>query len=380
MIARLSLSVLVVFGATAACRAQATFELLGTLPGFSRSDGTQISGDGAVIAGVSFNLESAFQTRAFIWRATTGVREIPRLPGTDRNQPVGLSLSGAELIGVCQTRGYYWTAADGVFELIAPGASANAPEALSGDGGTVVGLASGTRYRWTPGGGFQMFPPPPDDRSFGIPRISDDGSMIVGPVAGHSPYRVYVMTPAGLEYLPDLGGPLGSALMWMSSEGVVFGRSHSMSDRMPTVRWQSGTVELLVDENFREYIYFPSADGSVYLTRLGLQWRVHNSTGIHPIPLPAGAAHNWFDAKGISGDGMVIWGTSLRDGGPSEAWVWTQAGGPAWLKDALIAAGADLGGRTPSVKAMSRDGTTFTGSVSQPDGLQSLAFRAVLPR
>ena len=124
-----------------------------------------------------------------------------------------------------------------------------------------------------------------------------------------------------------------------------------------------------------------SFNGSVYVTRQSTtQWTVHTPSGTHPIVPPAGASTTAFTAQAISDDGGVVSGSSSRNGGPPEAWIWTEATGARWLTDALTAAGANVDTYVPNFIAMSRDGSTVTGSAKRPTDQHQLTYRAVLPR
>jgi uncharacterized membrane protein len=365
----------VIIGACARCPAQATFQGLGLLPGAATSESRLVSSDGSTVAGISTNTGTT-QPRAFIWDAA-GLQEMPPLPGATQNSPRALSLSGHHMIGTCGTRGYYWTTTGGLVELLVPGDNGNVPLVISGNGGSVSGTSASGLYRWTPATGFELFPIGTDDRSFGAPLgISDDGTRILGAVTGHSPYRAWIITPQGQEYLPDLGGPLGSQPTILSATGVALGRSHTQSGRMTTVRWDSG-ITPVSDESFWGVPTFASADSGTFVYTQGSLNFMWNGVATQLAP-PAGASS--VAVRGISGDGVRIWGTATRDAVPGQPWVWTHAGGAVWLADALVAAGANMTDWTiRNANAMSRDGTTWVGRATNPAGAFE-AYRAVLPR
>jgi probable HAF family extracellular repeat protein len=176
-----------------------------SLPGVfntSTAKGTDVNGDGTVIAGNEKD-GNTYQ-RSVLWTKSGGVYSAQLLGGLggDYEEPTGISSDGQVVVGFClnpssEYRAFRWTQAGGTQDLgNLPGALAGAEAEAYGvnsDGSIVVGLAdnsSGNRsaFRWTAASGMvdlnQWLPTQGVDLTgWTLERalaINDDGSVMAG--------------------------------------------------------------------------------------------------------------------------------------------------------------------------------------------------------
>jgi probable HAF family extracellular repeat protein len=320
----------------------ASFQGLGTLPGWSQSQAWGVSGDGKVVVGQLSRLGT--DTRAFRWTATQGMLELGTLGGAN-SEAYAASGDGSAIVGrATNTSGNYrpfrWTPTGGMQDL-----PSSPPEFLSGDaldvsadGNSVVGLF-GFAERWTLTGGLE------DLGNFSSRGISSDGQVVVGN-NGHA----VRWTPTG--GIQDLGTVDGT-------ESTVPGTQSFADDA-------SGNGSVVVGQS-RDRDGFWKA----------FRWTA--ATGMRDVGTlggPMAAAYN------VSDDGSVVVGRALTSGNSASdrAFRWTPKKGMQNLQELLVKAGVTSvsGWILLGATGVSADGTVIVGEGINP-AKQREAFRAVLP-
>ena len=313
----------------------ASFQALGTLPGWSQSQAWGVSGDGAVVVGQLSRLGA--DTRAFRWTAGGGMQDLGTLGGAN-SEAYAASSDGSAIVGrATNTSGNYrpfrWTPAGGMQDL-----PSSPPEFLSGDaldvsadGGAVVGLF-GFAERWTVAGGLE------DLGSFSSRGISSNGQVVVG-TSGHA---VRWTSTSGLQDLGTVGGTDSFADDASADGSVVVGQSRDRNAFWKAFRWTA-------------------AAGMRDLGTLGG---------------PMAAAYN------VSDNGSVVVGRALTSSLSSSdrAFRWTPQNGMQNLQQALQDLGVTAvnGWILLGATGVSADGTVIVGEGINP-AKQREAFRAVLP-
>ncbi len=153
-----------------------------------------VSDDGSVLVGNIPELSvEDFSHQAAIWTDAGGWQGLGWLPNAgvcpSRSSGYEISGDGTVVVGLswdgCSGRGFRWTAATGMQELENLANGSNRASVLSGDGTVIAGFAQGTFNRtpamWdgdTLDG--TLFDPPNGDLEGEFTGISDDGSIILG--------------------------------------------------------------------------------------------------------------------------------------------------------------------------------------------------------
>ncbi|MBK7951642.1 MAG: PEP-CTERM sorting domain-containing protein [Deltaproteobacteria bacterium] len=168
---------------------------LGDLPGPSpwpsTGAATAVSGDGAIIVGVSDSTTAPYG-ETFIWDATNGMRGLGDLPGGEAtSQPNAISADGTIVVGAGSTdsgwEAFIWDEASGMRGLgDLPGGSVYSwANGVSADGTTIVGKAGSDGgfepFRWTAGTGMVGLGDLPSGlHDAAASSVSADGSVIGG--------------------------------------------------------------------------------------------------------------------------------------------------------------------------------------------------------
>jgi probable HAF family extracellular repeat protein len=167
------------------------------------SQANGVSADGNVVAGSYYPNPALTVQRAFRW-TTAGLQDLGTLPGYSSSEGRGTSADGSRLFGRCSDtqnsvpyRTFVWTAGQGMMDIgLLPTAVASQPDAMSADGHVIVGQATvpmGGQYGFTPfvwiegqgvidfrsllgGAGFDMS----SYASLYFGGLSADGTTIVG--------------------------------------------------------------------------------------------------------------------------------------------------------------------------------------------------------
>ena len=193
---------------------------LGTLPGYSNSRATSVSGNGTVVVGWNF-VQPPQTFEAFRWTQATGMVSL----GSANTLAWGVSADGNVVVGELLGGGAFrWTEATGIVGiggLRAFGASAN--------GAVVVGVDnSSLAFRWTEATGLVSLGFLPGGSDSFATDVSADGAVVVGSSTGDSPLPVprnqafrwtQVTGMIGLGDLP--GGDFFSVAQAVSADGAV---------------------------------------------------------------------------------------------------------------------------------------------------------------
>jgi probable HAF family extracellular repeat protein len=167
---------------------------LGVLPGYNYSLAIDVSADGSVVVGKSYNDAAGYQGLAFRWTRDGGMQNLGTLPGYNYSWATGVSADGRIVVGRTwkrespnYSRGYRWTAENGMEDLgTLPGGSWSDAFDITPDGSYIsvsaIDPSTGDWYlcRWTAGGGLERLVA---ERIFWWPgRFSADGTVIAGQV------------------------------------------------------------------------------------------------------------------------------------------------------------------------------------------------------
>jgi uncharacterized membrane protein len=197
------------------------FQLLGFLPGDSRSRAAAVAGNGGAVVGVSVGPpripEGPPSLRAFRWTPARGMHDLGTLPGREGpGEALGISSSGDVTVGQFDGEAFRWTAVNGMVGLgFLPGHTISAAFDVSRDGDRIVGFSRVDEgklvaFLWTPDGGMRSLEEVLIvDEGLDlagvalevVSSISDDGQVITG--SGHRDGRVPVDWIADLREIPS---------------------------------------------------------------------------------------------------------------------------------------------------------------------------------
>ncbi|MEZ6190144.1 MAG: hypothetical protein R3C45_02515 [Phycisphaerales bacterium] len=332
------------------CAEAADFFGLDYLPGGSpplRANG--VSDDGTVVVGIS-GTTAGNQLRAFRWSAGTGTTTLGLLPGGDTSWGRDVSGDGSVVVGYVQGPSgpevFRWTASDGMVSLGINGEA----NGVSADGSAVVGNgqytsgSGGGAFRWT----------------------ASDGAV-------------------GLGYLP--GGNYPSEAFAASADGsVVVGVSDTATGK-EAFRWtESGGMVglgLLPVDSMNTRAYGVSADGSVVVGESwdtageGFMWtQAGGMVGLGKLP-----GDHSSTAWAVSGNGLVVVGSSFSYATGDAAVIWDQTNGIRLLSQVLVNDyGLDLTGWTLNYATdVSFDGQIIVGTGTYNGQTQSFVARLPEP-
>jgi uncharacterized membrane protein len=175
-----------------------------------------VSDDGTVVLGDIPDPEGIGSNVAAIWTEATGWQSLGALPDAlgcpSRSDGYELSADGSVAVGLswdgCSGRGFIWTAETDMLELEPLANGSNRASAVSADGTLIVGFAQGTFSR-TPAiwdaatlAGTLLGPGGPDAQGE-VRGISDDGTVLLGTLwLGENWYEAVKWTqgPSGWEH------------------------------------------------------------------------------------------------------------------------------------------------------------------------------------
>lgn len=332
-----------------------TFQGLGHLPGREvLSSANGMTSDGLLLVGYA---ESATESEAWMWRASTGLLGLGDLPGgAFRGWADGIARDGTAIVGTSESdlglEVFRWTPGGGMVGLgRLPGDVASGGNASSLGGQFIVGYSQsdsgGTHaFRWSQATGMVGLGFLPGGASSEAFVVSDDGSIVMGRSESSTGTHAFRWTQAG--GMTDLGAlaSIGPAVMCaLSSDGTTgFGGSASGTGGadFQAVRWTEATG----------------------LVGLG--------------DLPGGVVDSIIATT--SADGLIAGGQGNSDLGP-EAILWDEAHGVRNLREVLVGLGLGPqldGWILTEARAMSADGLTIAGVGINPDGITE-AWIATIP-
>ncbi len=271
--------------------------------------------------------------------------------------------------------------------------------AISGDGSVIVGVLDDYKIRptrrygfsWTSSAGISFLPDLPDSRGINrvsnVQNVSTDGSIIVGsgPTPSGADLALLWLDGIGPFELGDLpGGAEISSANALSANGLVVVGGSRAEHGPEAFRWTeaSGMIGLGKTANgpISRQATDVSDNGDVVVG--------HGFSGDRPGQL---AGFRWTEETGyitldqdldwtlvheVTGDGSVIVGQALVDGGELDfdffAFVWHESFGVRSLQSLLPGLGVPTeefaGWQLDEAKAISSDGLTIVGNGINPNG------------
>ncbi len=161
-------------------------------------DAVAVSDDGSVVVGNIPDPEGIGSNVAGRWTASTDWQSLGHLPNAgmcpSRSDSYEISADGSVVVGLswdgCSGRGFRWTQATGMQELQNLANGNNRASVVSADGGLVAGFAQGSFDRtpaiWRSDLSGELLDPPNGDAVGEIFGIRDDGSVLLGQWATNS--------------------------------------------------------------------------------------------------------------------------------------------------------------------------------------------------
>jgi probable HAF family extracellular repeat protein len=338
-------------------RAQATFTVLGDIPGGTHyAEVRAVSADGTTAVGTSEGATPGWPAmECFVWKAATGLVGQGDLPGGAWGSfGAGVTGDGASFVGY----GYAPAGNEAHRNMLpipmypAGGFDARAT-GISDGGGTVCGwsfLPTGGSEGWT-WTGTVMPPTGIGDLAGGsfyslALAISGDGHVVVGESESASGVEAFRkdLTTGAMIGLGDLaGGAFDSQANGASFDGsVIVGESvTTASGEASPFRWTSGGGMVALT-GLVGTAKACSADGSIVVGRTGFGaithafvWdAAHGVRDLYDVLVAdyglGAALAGWtlYEAIDVSNDGTVIVGHGLSPGGTWEAWIVDLGSGP----------------------------------------------------
>jgi len=249
---------------------------LGVLPGYQRGTATDVSADGTVIIGFSYDPTISGNRRAFRWTRAEGIQDLGTLGGT-QSAAYNISLDGTVVVGWAHNadgylRAFRWTPTQGMQDLGTLGGNESAAFGISADSTVIVGYAHNASghlraFRWTPTQGMQDLGTLGGNESAAF-GVSADGTVIVGyahNTNGHR--RAFRWTQeTGLQEIPNAFGGRESICYSASANGtVVVGQARNASGDWRAFRWtpEEGVQDLGTPGLTWSWGQDVSADGTV---------------------------------------------------------------------------------------------------------------------
>ena len=191
-----------------------------------------VSDDGTVVAGDVPDPSGMGSNEAGRWTAAGGWVSLGHLPNAgscpSRSDSYEMSADGSVVVGLswdgCNGRGFRWTADTGMQELQNLANGNNRASVVSADGTLIGGFAQGSSTRtpaiWDETLAGQLLDPPNGNALGEILGIRDDGTVLMGRWATTEPAALatkWTATPTGWarrRSRPDRSCPAGSATRW----------------------------------------------------------------------------------------------------------------------------------------------------------------------
>lgn len=238
------------------------------------TDAAAVSDDGTVVLGTIVDPESpdpALGETAALWTAETGWQSLGYLPNAgecpSRSNGYELSGDGSVAVGLswdgCFGRGFRWTAATGMQQLEVLALDRNRASVCSADGNLIGGFAQGNQARtptfWTGDLQGETLDPVYDARGevFGI---NDAGTIMLGTYGTNTDptdrAAKWTLGESGWQRETIGAGSLGPAILWrgipmdITDDGTIVGFDTYLGNRIAWIIPQ-GTPPYL---NFKTYV------------------------------------------------------------------------------------------------------------------------------
>ena len=321
-------------------------------PTYIGEDAYAVSDDGTVVAGTMLDPVLGVDVAAR-WTAATGWQSIGYLPNAlncpSKSNSFDMSADGSTIVGLswdgCNGRGFRWTEATGMQELMAIETSGNRASTISADGQVIAGFTKGAVTTRTPAFWSADTTGAVIDANFGgeVNGLNSDGSLSVGTLffAGDDYYSAFLRTSSGT--ITKLG---------TLNPGEMAGRAVDVAEDGATIAGYD------YDSFIRQGWVWTADEGIVSLNdrldTLGV-------SGVKPI----------LTCEALSDDGRVVVGTALITQGETVGFIATLSS----TEDPWT----DLGGGTPGIAGTPQ--LTGTGSLEggTPVGLELVNAPASAP-
>ncbi len=302
---------------------------------FSSAEVNYCSADGSIAVGSGSTLVG---TRAFRWTLATGMQDLGVLTGASHSFASSISADGSTIIGTSGMpvmHGFVWTSSGGMQDL---GAGV-LPSSCSNDGNVVVGVmdVAGQQnlFRWTQATGVQTLGFTPGMPLMGHPKISANGSAIVGASTGSTgiPSQPYRWTAqSGLQDLPSFPGGMANygEVSGISADGsVITGSALNHNSDYRAFRWTAATGiqdlgGLGQTSGERTSSYACSSDGSTFvgLARASVgagsypvRWTALNALEVIDTLQPASPGPGSISLLDwVNADGTIVLGVTIESG------------------------------------------------------------------
>jgi hypothetical protein len=189
-----------------------------------------VSDDGTVVLGDIPDPEGIGSNVAAVWTEATGWFSLGHLPDAgacpSRSDGYELSADGTVAVGLswdgCSGRGFWWTAETGMLELEPLANGSNRASVVSADGTLIGGFAQGSFSRtpsiWNDTLAGELMDPPDGDALGEIHGLRDDGTVLLGTWSAQD------SVPAASRWTPDGSGwqrePIGQGSLLPGWEGI----------------------------------------------------------------------------------------------------------------------------------------------------------------
>ena len=309
-----------------------------------------VSADGTTVVGVALSRSNV--TRSFRWSPAAGLEDLSATVPFPQASLSGANRNGSVLVGIGNQSAFRWPIGEMATVLPRPsGYTSCTDPKVSADGATVAGScynpasSSYVAVRWTLNGSqvpTEVLPVPANTLGAVSKGISGDGALVVASVLVSSEDK-----PAG-EYKAARWSRTGLELLDPGASG--------MTNLIP--QGTSGDGRVVIGFGSRA----PSGAS-------GFRWTP--ATGTEQLALPSASASTL--ALDVNDAGSVIVGV-VRDAVPSEpgeALLWDIAG-VHFIRDLLLAAGVDssalAGWKMGEARAVSANGKVIFGTGINPAG------------
>lgn len=315
------------------CTRCASFQGLGSPPGYSSATASAVSGDGAVVVGWGAHASSLNRALRWAWAEKGGLTELGSLRGDPQgsSRALATSFDGTVVVGSANgpfdsAGAFIWRESSGARRL-----TDGAAFGVSGDGAVIVGTHDRQEaFRWDIDGAVRPlgFFATGGSVSRAL-AISKDGSVIVG---GANYFFSKVQAPfrwtRAASFVPIDDDNAGAATGVNADGSVVVGvRSGPAGGQV--FRWTTaGKVELLFPTESADRHPATDASGSVVVGNSGgrpMLWRASTGKAI-PLSTALGGLvpTGWqlLDVAGVSDNGSTIVGNgSAPESTLLEPWV-----------------------------------------------------------